>query len=408
MLTPEVSVCIPVMAEEPVLVECVQAVLNQSFKDFELLLVLDERTYNNGDIKQLAKLDSRVKIVEAAPFKTASSALNICIAQAKGEFIKFVWQSDILQERCLERFVQAFRSNRSLTLASCAYEIELSGGAKAGLWRNKYPCEIIPGRDLVKTQLWQVTDFVGNLSATFFRRDYGLSGFDERYFNLGELDFWLRLAAQGDYLYLDQALCTARTPQNYSGQSLETEALLACHDYILLADNFAQFMGSEQVEACAFIDANRSAMEGEFRRRFGHQDISELGHKRVAAALAQSLKNSKEQSFALECYLRLSYELLRCYGNVRSVVMHYRDQVATLTRLAEEQQEEHSTNMTFMVDSKDEELAKLQAKYSEVCHERDRMLSSSTWRFTEPIRFLYALIRKCFKKTQHLLLVDNA
>lgn len=421
MHAPEISVCIPVIGEEPSLSQCVQAVLNQSFKDFELLLVLDEHNEQINEIKQLGDLDCRVRIVTTVPIKTRAAALNACIAQARGEYVKFVWPSDLLHPQCLERFIQVFKLHRALSLASCAYDLQLSEGTTAGLWRNKYAGEVVSGRALVKTHLWVASDFVGNLSATFFRRDFGVSGIDERYFNLGELDFWFRLAAQGDYLFIDKSLCTVRLNQEPAHENLSRESMLGCHDYILLADNFSSFMASEEVEMCAFIDANRAAMQSEFRRIFGQQDISLVGLKRIAESLVRSQIDFAERSFAVECYIRLCYELLLCYGNVRDAVMGYRElldkkdgelakkdrelaekdlKLAEKDRQLTEKEYEHIAKVTALEKSRADELVKWQERYMELCGERQRVLSSLSWRFTEPIRLLYAGMRKAYKKSR--------
>ncbi len=422
MQAPEISVCVPVMAEEPSLSECVQSVLNQSFKDFELLIVLDECNEKLSQARQLGDLDPRVKIVTTAPLKTKTAALNSCLAQAKGEYIKFIWPSDVLEPKCLEKFLQAFRVNRSLSLASCAYNWELSTGTTAGLWRNKYPPEVISGRALVKTHLWVVSDFVGNLSATFFRRDFGLSGIDERYFNLGELDFWYRLAAQGDYLFIEQALCTVRLHQDPAQENLSRETLLGCHDYLLLADNFSAFMVSEKVEMCAFIDANRAAMQGEFRRIFGSHDISVAGLKRIADNLAQSQIDHAERAFALQCYIRVCYELLTCYGNVRDAVLGYsqlvRQKDSALAQkdtelakrdreLAEEKSGRNTAGIAALEISENNDLLKLQEQYAALCGERQRLISSLSWRVTEPIRILYAGLRTFYRRVQDLFVIET-
>jgi hypothetical protein len=392
------------MVGEALLDQCFRAVLDQSFADFELLIVVDGRNERVGEIQQLGDRDSRVRIVISDPFKARTAALSACIAQAKGEYIKFVCPADILHAQCLEKFVQAFRLCRTLSLASCAYEWEPPGSITPSLWRNEYPSQVISGRAIVKKDLWVASDFVGNLSASFFKRDFGVSGLDERFFNLGELDFWLRLLTQGDYLFIQEPLCAIGGVQIQTGDSFNMETLLACHDYIILADNFSQFMASEKVDARAFIDATRAAMESEFRRTFGNQDTFIADSKRIAHDLAQSQTDLAERSFTLECYIRLCYELLLCYGHVRGAVMNYREQLASV---AKNEDEQAMVKLRLSEKSKSDELIELQEKYRQVCDERQSMVSSGSWRVTEPIRFLYSSVKRFVKKSQTRLSIDN-
>jgi glycosyltransferase involved in cell wall biosynthesis len=332
---PEVSVCVPLMDAPLALDPCVQSVLAQSFKDFELLIVLDEDNAKAGFIKEIGDLDSRIRTVIAAPMKTRVAALNACIAQARGEYIKFLLPTDVLKPNCLEKFLHAFKVNRSLSLASCAFEQAAPEGTASGVWRNQYPSEIISGRVLAKDHAISVSDFVGSISATFFRRDYGMSGIDERFFNLGELDFWLRLAAQGDYLFISQPLCKVTWPQDHERAYFNKLTMLAYHDYILLADNFLPFMIAEQVNREAFIDLNRTTLESAFRDTFNYQDLSLLGSRGIAEMLVRCQSDDSERTFTLECYIRLCYELLVRFSDLRPNLIDCRAQLAKVeTELA--------------------------------------------------------------------------
>lgn len=394
MHTPEVSVCVPVRAEEASLGQCIESVLRQSFKNFELLIVVDGSSDQMSALSPLGDIDPRIRIFGAKSFTTRAAALNACIAQARGEYIKFVQPSDILHTRCMEKFIQAFKVYRTLSLASCAHEMQDSNGRVTGVWRNGYTCEVVPGRAVAKKHLSAKSDFVGNLSATFFRRDYALTGIDERYFNLGEFEFWLRLAAHGDYLFLDQVLCTVKPGHNDNREEFNQETLLAFHDYILLTDSFSQFMACEKEDAASFIEQNRAAMEYEFRRIFGEQNLSVLSCKRVADVLAHSTADVAEQSFAFECYMRLCYELFICYREMRATVFAYREELAKWEAVQD------TSKVNTFNDSAKDELTKLRKKYEDVCSEQQRIMSSLSWRITEPIRLLKSGVRKLRDKAR--------
>lgn len=392
--TPEVSVCVPVIADEVSLGQCVEAVLKQSFKDFELLIVTDGSSKQTNALSPLGDLDTRIRMFGAESSKSRAAVLNACIAQARGEYIKFVQPSDILHTQCLEKFIQIFKVYRTLSLATCAHEMQDSNARITGVWRNGYTCEVVPGRAMAKKHLLAKSDFVGNLSATFFRRDYALSGIDERYFNLGEFEFWLRLAAHGDYLFLDQVLCTVKPKHNDNLEEFNRETLLAFHDYILLTDSFSQFIACEKEDAASFIEQNRAAMEHDFRRIFGPHNLSILSCKRVADVLAQSKTDFAERSFAFECYMRLCYELFTCYGDMRATVFSCREE------LAKRETAQENSNVNTLDDSVNDDLITLQKKYEDVCSEQRRIMSSFSWRITEPIRLLNSSVRKLRDKAR--------
>lgn len=61
---PIISVIVPVYKVENVLHYCIDSILNQTYKDFELILVDDGSPDNSGKIcDEYAKKDSRIKVV---------------------------------------------------------------------------------------------------------------------------------------------------------------------------------------------------------------------------------------------------------------------------------------------------------------------------------------------------------
>lgn len=60
----EISIVVPVYNVEQYLEKCVDSILNQTFKDFELILVDDGSPDNSGAIcDQYAEKDSRVRVI---------------------------------------------------------------------------------------------------------------------------------------------------------------------------------------------------------------------------------------------------------------------------------------------------------------------------------------------------------
>lgn len=94
----KISVIIPVYNAEDHLEECIQSVLNQNFPDFELLLINDGSTDNSGAIcdKYSAK-DKRVKVFHQEN-EGVSTARNLGIEKAIGEWITFIDSDDYIFE----------------------------------------------------------------------------------------------------------------------------------------------------------------------------------------------------------------------------------------------------------------------------------------------------------------------
>ncbi|KAG4097254.1 nucleotide-diphospho-sugar transferase [Neocallimastix lanati (nom. inval.)] len=101
------SIVVPVFNTASYLDRCINSILNQTFKDFELICVDDGSTDNSMEILEKYKItDNRVKIIHFEENKGASAARNAGIENAKGEFIGFVDSDDYIDKRFYENLLQ--------------------------------------------------------------------------------------------------------------------------------------------------------------------------------------------------------------------------------------------------------------------------------------------------------------
>lgn len=106
MISHLISVIVPVYNTEKYLDECIQSILNQSFTDFELLLIDDGSTDRSGAIcDQYAAKDERVRVFHTEN-GGVSSARNVGLDEAKGEWIAFVDSDDWVKSLFLENFIR--------------------------------------------------------------------------------------------------------------------------------------------------------------------------------------------------------------------------------------------------------------------------------------------------------------
>lgn len=98
----EISIIVPVYNVEKYLEKCVDSILNQTFKDFELILVDDGSPDNSGLIcDQYAEKDSRVKVIHKEN-GGLSSARNAGIDIARGKYLGFIDSDDYIAEDMYE------------------------------------------------------------------------------------------------------------------------------------------------------------------------------------------------------------------------------------------------------------------------------------------------------------------
>ncbi|KAG4102901.1 nucleotide-diphospho-sugar transferase [Neocallimastix lanati (nom. inval.)] len=101
------TIVVPVFNTASYLGRCINSILNQTFKDFELICVDDGSTDNSMEVLEKFKTtDNRVKIIHFEQNKGASAARNAGIENAKGEYIGFVDSDDYIDERFYENLLQ--------------------------------------------------------------------------------------------------------------------------------------------------------------------------------------------------------------------------------------------------------------------------------------------------------------
>ncbi len=132
-MQPKISVIVPVYKAEKYLHRCVDSILSQTFTDFELILVNDGSPDNCGKIcDEYAQKDNRVRAFHKEN-GGVSSARNLGLDKAKGEWITFVDSDDWLKPRCLEQLTNKLDAD----MIKCGIE----ASDKSSIWtveNNKY------------------------------------------------------------------------------------------------------------------------------------------------------------------------------------------------------------------------------------------------------------------------------
>lgn len=135
-----ISVIIPVYNVELYLKDCLDSVLNQSFRDIEVILVYDVSTDESIDIlNNYAINDSRVRVINQEN-KGVSTVRNIGLDLFNGEYILFVDSDDMLIENSLEHIYNQSCEKDPEVLLGHAYRY-FSNEEKVDFFYNKAELE---------------------------------------------------------------------------------------------------------------------------------------------------------------------------------------------------------------------------------------------------------------------------
>lgn len=96
MVSPLISIIVPVYNVEKYIRRCVDSLINQTYRNLEIILVDDGSPDNSGAIcDEYAKLDSRIKVIHKEN-GGVSSARNVGLDNASGEYIVFLDSDDYM------------------------------------------------------------------------------------------------------------------------------------------------------------------------------------------------------------------------------------------------------------------------------------------------------------------------
>ncbi len=117
MCQPLISIIIPVYKVEKYLPRCIESVLNQTYKNFELILVDDGSPDNSGKIcDEYALKDNRIKVIHKEN-GGVSSARNAGVDVVTGKYINFVDSDDWVPNNSLKSLYDAIiESNADLSI----------------------------------------------------------------------------------------------------------------------------------------------------------------------------------------------------------------------------------------------------------------------------------------------------
>lgn len=120
-MQPLVSVIVPIYKVEEYLEQCVDSIINQSYKNLEIILIDDGSPDNCGKIcDKYADMDSRIKVIHKSN-GGLSDARNVGINIAKGDYLVFVDSDDWINKYMIEKLLD-LAINKDLDIVECKFK----------------------------------------------------------------------------------------------------------------------------------------------------------------------------------------------------------------------------------------------------------------------------------------------
>lgn len=129
--SPLVSICIPTYNGEKYIEEALISALNQTYKNIEIIISDDNSSDRTLEIVNRIKHGTKVPlyIYQHQP-KGIGANWNNCVRKANSDFIKFLFQDDILNPSCLEKMMRIALMDHKIGLVFSKREIICSEKTK--------------------------------------------------------------------------------------------------------------------------------------------------------------------------------------------------------------------------------------------------------------------------------------
>lgn len=116
-MKPIISIITPAYNAENYISQTIESVQNQSFKDWELIIVDDcSKDYTSVLVKEFENKDPRIRMIKAPQNGGVAKARNLGLEQARGDFIAFVDSDDLWEPEKLEKQL-AFMKEKGCVLS---------------------------------------------------------------------------------------------------------------------------------------------------------------------------------------------------------------------------------------------------------------------------------------------------
>lgn len=112
-----ISIIVPIYNVERYIRKCLDSIANQTYKDFEVLMINDGSTDRSAEIAETYLHDNRFQLINKSN-GGQGQARNIGLEKAKGEYVCFIDSDDFIASEYLE-ILYGLLKNNSADIAQC-------------------------------------------------------------------------------------------------------------------------------------------------------------------------------------------------------------------------------------------------------------------------------------------------
>lgn len=251
---PLVSVMTPVYNGERYLAECIESVLNQTYGNWEYVIVNNFSKDRSLSIAtDYAKKDSRIRVHDNTEFLSMVQNWNHAIRQVSNDskYCKVVHADDLLFPDCLSKMVALAEKNPSIGIVG-AYVLE---GVRVKCDGLPYPESVFSGRDICRWSLIDKSPVNGGLyvfgspTSLLIRSDLIRSRrpfYNDRYFQVVDQEVCYYLLQNADFGFVHDVLTFSRLHAKSTTSSVTPLNRLILEELMLLVEFGPACLGKDE------------------------------------------------------------------------------------------------------------------------------------------------------------------
>lgn len=281
-----VSIVLPVYNGEKYLAQSIESVLNQTYKNIELIIVNDCSTDSSESIiLKYKEIDTRIVYLKNEVNSKLPQSLNNGFSVARGDY--FTWTSDdnIFHNNAIEVMVEYLKNNNNISLVYCDYRVIDEDGNFC------YDVNVENKQYLI---------FRNVIGACFLYSSYAankIGNYNVNYFLVEDYEYWLRINLYFDILPIHICLYDYRLHKNSLTATKKNEiknALKKLHwNYLSIYERNA----IHEDELIRYFDFILSYITKR-RKRFSKELFFAIRHRKYFNKLLKKLSSKLSKIFA--------------------------------------------------------------------------------------------------------------
>ena len=195
---PFVSVIISAYNAEKFISEAIESVLDQSYRNFELILIDDGSTDDTLDImKSFTHKDERI-VIDAHENMGMGNSVNRAMKNAKGELIARMDADDIMLKNRIGVQVDFLNRNPDISMASCLTELIGENGREIGLQNFPQNKDLLTKQDTKRYVREKKCIHFAHTGIIFRKKDIlNAGGYQSKYWPSDDIELFNRIADHG-------------------------------------------------------------------------------------------------------------------------------------------------------------------------------------------------------------------